>query len=91
MIQEVNAGNQYVSSKVALLRTRQWELNRRVLDLLRKIEVIRCHHTPLQESERRYDDTLCTRFHLRCLYKKRVFGTVVVSRNICASSFSRLI
>lgn len=61
VIQEVNAGNQYVSSKVALLRTRQWELNRRVLDLLRKIEVIRCHHTPLQESERRYGNVLFTR------------------------------
>jgi predicted nucleic acid-binding Zn-ribbon protein len=54
VIQEVNSSNQLLSSRVVLLKNRQLDLNRRMLAIMKKIEVIRCHGTPLQDTERRY-------------------------------------
>jgi predicted nucleic acid-binding Zn-ribbon protein len=54
VIQEVNSANQLLSSRVVLLKNRQLDLNRRMLAFMKKIEIIRSHGTPLQDSERRY-------------------------------------
>lgn len=64
VIKDVDLSNQYLSSRVALLKNRQKDLNRRMLLIMKKIEVIRCHGTPLQDTERRYEKP--PRFVLLC-------------------------
>eukprot|EP01033_Poteriospumella_lacustris_P008117 gene8117-5845_t len=54
VIKDVDLSNQFLSSRVTLLKNRQQDLNRRMLLIMKKIEVIRCHGTPLQDTERRY-------------------------------------
>jgi hypothetical protein len=56
VIKDVDLSNQFLSSRVTLLKNRQQDLNRRMLLIMKKIEVIRCHGTPLQDTERRYDN-----------------------------------
>jgi len=58
VIKDVHGANQQTMSKVAILKTRQLQLNRKVLELMRKIEVIRCHGVPIQETEKQHHKRL---------------------------------
>jgi hypothetical protein len=43
--------NQQLNARFELLKKKQLTINKRVLAIVRKIEVLRCHGTPLQQSE----------------------------------------
>lgn len=58
VIKDVHSANQQTMSKVAILKMRQLQLNRKVLELMRKIEVIRCHGVPIQETEKHHHKRL---------------------------------
>ena len=46
--------NRALSHRIALLKMKQTPLNQKLLSILRKIEILRCHGNPLQMAERNY-------------------------------------
>ena len=51
ILKAVRETNQQLNAKFELLKKKQININKRVLAIVRKIEVLRCHGTPLQQSE----------------------------------------
>jgi hypothetical protein len=46
--------NHNMLDRIHMLQKKQLQMNHRVLDIMRKMEVLRCHGVPLQENERRF-------------------------------------
>lgn len=53
LIQELQENNRNFDDKFKFLKLQQLNLNKKLLQLLRKFEVLRCHGSPLQQSEKK--------------------------------------
>lgn len=63
VIKMVLAKNRSMSARFVILKNKQIELNRQILAVMRKIEVLRCHGTPLKRTEQVYVNIFYTLLH----------------------------
>ena len=55
VVDAVELSNTQISTRFSALQMKQVHIYQKLMALLRKVEVLRCHGKPLEESEARYD------------------------------------